>query len=77
MRTTQRIHQGAWRQFLADRGTSQNELAGRVGVDRGYLSKVVNGHVALSWDLLVRLASELRVSPDAIACIEPAPEVAA
>lgn len=48
-----------------DRGFSVRQVAGRIGVQPSYLSKVERGEVAPpSEDTLVRLARDLDVEPD-------------
>ena len=45
------------------RGLSQEELAHRANVSRGYMGKVENARFAASLDLLERIARALKVDP--------------
>ncbi len=45
------------------RGLSQEELALRAGVNRGYLGKLENAKYAASLDMLEKIASALSVDP--------------
>ena len=55
-----------WRKY---RGLTLASLAGRVGVSRGYLSQIENGHKSGTLDLFRRLATALDVSLDQL--VEP------
>lgn len=46
------------------RGLSQEELAHRADVSRGYMGKVENARFAASLDLLERIAKALNVDPE-------------
>jgi transcriptional regulator with XRE-family HTH domain len=46
------------------RGLSQEELAMRSNVSRGYMGKVENAKFAASLDLLERIAEALNVDPE-------------
>jgi HTH-type transcriptional regulator, competence development regulator len=53
------------RAMRRSKGMSQRELAGRVGVDFSYISKVENDRLAApSADTIQRICRELEVSPD-------------
>lgn len=56
----------AWRKY---RGLTLASLAGQVGVSRGYLSQIENGHKSGTLDLFRRLAGTLDVSMDQL--VEP------
>lgn len=45
------------------RGLSQEELAHRADVSRGYMGKIENARFAASLDLLERIAQALNVDP--------------
>jgi len=47
-----------------DRDLSQSELAGQVGIDHTYLSKIENGHMEPSSDTLLQIADELEADAD-------------
>jgi transcriptional regulator with XRE-family HTH domain len=47
----------------AKRGMSQEDLAGVAEVNRGYISRIENGHVAFSIPVLLRIAEALDVKP--------------
>lgn len=46
-----------------ERGMSQEDLAGEAEVNRGYISRIENGHVALSIPVLLKIAEALNVKP--------------
>ncbi len=48
----------------SDRGMSQEDLAGAAEVNRGYISRIENGHVAFSVPVLLKIAEALEVSPE-------------
>ena len=48
----------------AEKGVSQEDLAGIAEVNRGYISRIENGHVAFSIPVLLKIAQGLKVSPD-------------
>ncbi|HNP63938.1 MAG TPA: helix-turn-helix transcriptional regulator [Woeseiaceae bacterium] len=52
-----------------ERGLSQEELALRAGVNRGYMGKLENAKYAASLDMLERIAAALGV--DASALLSP------
>lgn len=60
------------RQLRKERGWSQNDLAEKLGVDPGQISRYENGHIAPSADAIVRLAEALDVSCDYL-LVEDAP----
>lgn len=43
------------------RGMSQEDLAGAAEVNRGYISRIENGHVAFSVPVLLKIANALNV----------------
>lgn len=45
------------------KGLSQEDLAGEAEVNRGYISRIENGHVAFSIPVLFKIAKALEVSP--------------
>lgn len=45
----------------AKKGLSQEDLAGAAEVNRGYISRIENGHVAFSVQVLLKLAEALGV----------------
>jgi len=47
-----------------DKGMSQEDLAGEAEVNRGYISRIENGHVAFSVSVLLKLADALGVEPE-------------
>jgi transcriptional regulator with XRE-family HTH domain len=47
------------------RGLSQEDLAGAADVNRGYISRIENGHVAFSVLVLLRIAKALDTNPAA------------
>ncbi|MDV4146770.1 helix-turn-helix domain-containing protein [Shimia sp. FJ5] len=48
------------------RGLSQEELALRAGVNRGYMGKLENAKYAASLDILEKIAAALSVDPSAL-----------
>ncbi|MDP7151244.1 anaerobic benzoate catabolism transcriptional regulator [Pelagimonas phthalicica] len=48
------------------RGLSQEELALRAGVNRGYMGKLENSKYAVSVDILEKIAKALSVDPSAL-----------
>ena len=48
----------------AQQGLSQEDLAGAAEVNRGYISRIENGHVAFSVPVLLRIAEALGVKPE-------------
>ncbi len=48
----------------AEKGLSQEDLAGEAEVNRGYISRIENGHVAFSVSVLLKIASALNVKPE-------------
>lgn len=46
------------------KGKSQEDLAGEAEVNRGYISRIENGHVAFSVPVLIKIAEALGVKPD-------------
>ncbi len=49
-----------------DKKIGQTELANRIGVTKQLLSGFENGRSGISNEVLIKLAEELQVSPDAI-----------
>ena len=47
----------------AERGMSQEDLAGMAEVNRGYISRIENGHVSFSIPVLLKIAEALEVQP--------------
>lgn len=45
----------------AENGMSQEDLAGSAEVNRGYISRIENGHVAFSVPVLLKIADALGV----------------
>jgi addiction module HigA family antidote len=50
------------REFLGNRTATQ--LAEHIGVTRATISRVLNGHTAVTLDLSIRLGQALALSPD-------------
>jgi len=48
----------------SDKGMSQEDLAGAAEVNRGYISRIENGHVAFSVPVLLKVADALEVKPE-------------
>lgn len=48
----------------SDIGMSQEDLAGAAEVNRGYISRIENGHVAFSIPVLLKIAEALNVNPE-------------
>ncbi len=46
----------------AEKGLSQEDLAGEADVNRGYISRIENGHVAFSVPVLLKIAKALNVN---------------
>lgn len=46
-----------------DKGMSQEDLAGESEINRGYISRIENGHVSFSVPILLRIAQALGVDP--------------
>lgn len=46
------------------KGMSQEDLAGEAEVNRGYISRIENGHVAFSVPILLKIAAALDIKPD-------------
>jgi len=51
---------------LRDRNLTQAELARQAGINRGTLSNIINGHKQAGKDVLVALASALRMPVDTV-----------
>jgi len=47
----------------ASRELSQEDLAGLAEVNRGYISRIENGHVSFSIPVLIKIAEALEVEP--------------
>ena len=47
----------------AEKGLSQEDLAGLAEINRGYISRIENGRVAFSVPVLLKIAEALAVSP--------------
>ena len=47
----------------SEKGLSQEDLADAANVNRGYVSRIENGHVAFSVPVLLRIAKALEVNP--------------
>lgn len=47
----------------AEKGFSQEDLAGFAEINRGYISRIENGHVAFSVPVLLKIAEALNVDP--------------
>lgn len=77
MSTTYRPLTGPIRQFIKERGKSANALADEMGTDRAHLSRVLNGHVAFTWDMGHRIAVALGVPDDAVMEAVRTPEAVA
>src|SRR5438046_67985 len=55
----------ALRTLRREAGISQRELAGKVGVDFSYISKLENGHLpAPAADTVIKLCAALNVAPE-------------
>ncbi len=48
----------------AEKGMSQEDLAGEAEVNRGYISRIENGHVAFSVPVFLKIADALQVKPE-------------
>lgn len=48
--------------FLKDRGIAMGEFADAIEISQKHLSRIVNGHVAISPDIAVRLSKSLNTS---------------
>ena len=48
----------------ADQNLSQEDLASLADVNRGYISRIENGHVSFSVPVLLNLAKALNVKPE-------------
>ena len=48
----------------AQQGMSQEDLAGAAEVNRGYISRIENGHVAFSVPVLLKIAEALNTKPE-------------
>lgn len=48
----------------AEKGMSQEDLAGEAEVNRGYISRIENGHVAFSVPVLIKISEALNVKPE-------------
>jgi transcriptional regulator with XRE-family HTH domain len=61
----------AIRSLRLQAGLSLNDLAGRLGWDKGRLSKIENGHLALTLSVIEKIAEALDQSPLSIvvACL--------
>lgn len=46
----------------AQKGLSQEDLAGEADVNRGYISRIENGHVAFSVPVLLKITKALDVN---------------
>lgn len=46
-----------------ERGVSQEDLANRAGVNRGYMGKIENAKYAASLDMVEKIAAALDVDP--------------
>lgn len=47
----------------AEKGISQEDLAGASEVNRGYISRIENGHVSFSIPVLLKIADALEIEP--------------
>lgn len=47
----------------AEQGISQEDLAGASEVNRGYISRIENGHVSFSIPVLLKIADALKIEP--------------
>lgn len=45
------------------KGLSQEDLAGEAEVNRGYISRIENGHVAFSIPVLFKISQALEINP--------------
>ncbi len=50
----------------AEKGLSQEDLAGLAEINRGYISRIENGHVSFSIPVLLDIAKALGVHPSKI-----------
>lgn len=50
----------------AEQDMSQEDLAGEAEINRGYLSRIENGHVAFSIPVLLKIADALNIAPDSL-----------
>lgn len=48
----------------AEKGLSQEDLAGMAEINRGYISRIENGRVALSVPVLLKISDALNIKPD-------------
>ena len=48
----------------AKKGISQEDLAGMAEVNRGYISRIENGHVAFSMPVFLKIAQALEEKPE-------------
>ena len=48
----------------AQQHMSQEDLAGAAEINRGYISRIENGHVAFSIPVLLKIAEALSVNPE-------------
>ena len=50
----------------AEKGMSQEDLAGISELNRGYISRIENGRVAFSVPVLLKIAEALNVEPEVL-----------
>jgi addiction module HigA family antidote len=53
-----------WGLDMEPAGITINELAGKLGVDRKTISRIVNGHAAISAEMAILLGRAFNTSPD-------------
>ena len=60
-----RIHPGEFlREELAERGVSQTQHAGHIGMSPGVINLICNGHRGIAPDMAEKLAAALGTSPE-------------
>lgn len=50
----------------AEKGLSQEDLAGLAEINRGYISRIENGHVSFSVEVLLEIAIALDIKPSTL-----------
>lgn len=50
----------------SEKNLSQEDLAGMAEVNRGYISRIENGHVAFSVPVLLKIAEALNIKPETL-----------
>jgi transcriptional regulator with XRE-family HTH domain len=53
------------KRVLEEKGISQRKFAKAMGKDPTYISRIINGNISVSWDMIKLFADTLEISPAA------------